>query len=286
MFGVGLSIQARDFKYVFTKPRAILVALIAQLIGLPLIAFALCSLWSLTPALKMGLIILAACPGGATSNFLSYLWRGNVALSLSLTAINSFLTLFTIPLVVNLGLNIFMGKETEIHLPFWDTVIQIFSITLIPATIGVLLKYYRSDWATRIEKPAKYIMLVLLFLVFSIKLFAGKSYGGSGLSMQDFFTLTPYALVQNLCCLCFGYFVLFLAKKEHPTRLTGAIESGVQNTTLAFLIAGTLLDNQEMIKPALIYSMYSFWTACIFAYLSNRHNRPGELPYDMRDFGE
>ena len=280
MFGVGLSIRAKDFSDIFRYPKALCVALGTQLVAIPLIAFSLCILWPLPAPLKVGLIILAACPGGATSGFLTYLWRGNVALSLSLTTINSFLTLFTIPFVVNFGLHFFLGKETEFHLPFWPTVEQIFMITIIPASIGVLVRYFKPDFADWIAKPAKYAMLVLLFLVFVIKTFAGKSVGGSGITFADFYLVTPYALVQNIVCLFTGYIVLYFAGLAHPTRLTGAMESGVQNTTLAFLIAGTLLDNQEMVKPALIYSMFSFWTACIFAYNSNRWARPKEPAYE------
>ncbi|MBK8192069.1 MAG: bile acid:sodium symporter [Lewinellaceae bacterium] len=118
MFGVGLSLTITDFIHIFRHPRAFFTALSAQMIGLPIIAFAISLLMPIPAVLKVGFIILSASPGGATSGFLTYLWRGNVALSLSLTAVNSFLTLFSIPIVVNLGLRVFLGKETELHLPF------------------------------------------------------------------------------------------------------------------------------------------------------------------------
>jgi len=113
---------------------------------------------------------------------------------------------------------------------------------------------------------------VLLGVVFTIKLFGGESSGGSGLTRSDFLLITPFALLQNAACLFFGYFFLKWMGFPHTSRLTAAMESGVQNTTLAFLIASNMLQNQEMVKPALVYSLYSFWTACLFAYSANKLN--------------
>ncbi len=204
-----------------------------------------------------------------------------MALSLSLTAVNSLLTLFTIPMVVNLGLKFFLGRSTELHLPFWDTMSHIFLITIIPATGGLLLRRYFPVFAERVNKPAKYVMLILLGIVFTIKLFASESSGGAGLSVHDFLQITPIALLQNASCLLFGYFFLRWMGLPHASRLTAAMESGVQNTTLAFLIASTMLANQEMVKPALVYSLYSFWTACLFAYVVNRKKNRESVPYEL-----
>ncbi len=240
------------------------------MIGLPIIAFTISLLAPLPGEIKVGLIILAASPGGATSGFLTYLWRGNVALSISITAVNSLLTLFSIPIVVNLGLRVFLGRSTDLHLPFWDTVGHIFFITIIPAMMGILIRRRFPRAAAKISKPAKYIMLVLLAIVFAIKLFAGEKQGGAGLNFSDFWLITPFALLQNASCLFFGYFFMKRMGLPHPSRITAAMESGVQNTTLAFLIASNMLSNQVMVKPALVYSLFSFWTACLFAFVANR----------------
>lgn len=270
MFGVGLSLTFRDFTQVIRHPRGFFTALSAQMLGLPVIAFTISLLVPMPAAIKVGFIILAASPGGATSGFLTYLWKGNVALSLSLTSVNSLLTLFSIPIIVNLGLRVFLGHSSDLHLPFWDTVGHIFFITIIPAMLGILTRRYFPRISERISQPAKYIMLVLLAIVFAIKLFAGEKHGGAGLTLDDFLQITPIALIQNTACLFFGYFFMKYMELPHPSRITAAMESGVQNTTLAFLIASTMLGNQDMVKPALVYSMFSFWTACIFAYTANR----------------
>lgn len=281
MFGVGLSLTVADFVNIVRHPRAFFSALGAQMLGLPVIAFIISLLAPISDVLKVGFIILSASPGGATSGFLTYLWRGNVALSLSLTAVNSFLTLFSIPIVVNLSLLVFLGRETELHLPFWDTVSQIFFITIIPASIGLFVRKQFPVFAEKISKPAKFVMLGLLAIVFAIKMFAGENYGGAGLDWHDFLVITPVALVQNASCLFFGYFFMQYMGLTHTSRLTAAMESGVQNTTLAFLIANNLLANQDMVKPALVYSLYSFWTACLFAYKSNKINGVRTTPTVM-----
>lgn len=286
MFGVGLSLTLTDFLNIIRHPRAFFSALGAQMIGLPIIAFIISLLAPLPAELKVGLIILSASPGGATSGFLTYLWRGNVALSLSLTAVNSFLTLFSIPIVVNIGLRVFMGHETELSLPFWETVSQIFFITIIPAFFGLFVRRRFPVFADKISKPSKYVMLVLLAMVFAIKMFAGESHGGAGLDWDDFVTITPFALIQNAGCLFFGYFFLKYMGLPHSSRITAAMESGVQNTTLAFLIANNLLGDQDMVKPALVYSLYSFWTACLFAYNSNKMNGVRSHPAVMDDDDE
>ena len=126
MFGVGLSLSLSDFMRVVRHPQAFFTALTVQMIALPSIAFVLTAVLPIPVEMKIGFIILAASPGGATSGFLTYLWRGNVALSLSLTAVNSALTLFSIPIIVNLALQLYLGKSTDLHLPFWETVGHIF----------------------------------------------------------------------------------------------------------------------------------------------------------------
>ncbi len=270
MFGVGLSLTFTDFMRVVRHPRAFFTALTVQMVALPSIAFLITFLLPIPAEIKVGFIILAASPGGATSGFLTYLWRGNVALSLSLTAVNSALTMFSIPIVVNMGLRIFLSKSSDLHLPFWDTMGHIFFITIIPAFFGVLLRKMRPVFAERISQPAKFVMLGLLAIVFAVKLFGSQSVGGTGLKADDILLILPIGLLQNVACLLTGYFALRYMRMPHASRLTAAMESGVQNTTLAFLIAGNMLGNAEMVKPALVYSMFSFWTACIFAWVVNR----------------
>jgi bile acid:Na+ symporter, BASS family len=239
------------------------------MIALPIIAFVISSCFDIRPEVKVGLVILAASPGGATSGFITYLFKGNTALSITLTSINSFLTLFSIPFVVNLGLKQFMATEKQFALPFWDTLVEIFLVTIIPATLGILTRVWKEKFATNLAKIIKPILICLLGLVFFIKIFGSKSQGETGLRAAEISEMLPYCLLLNFCCLVFGYFLTSLFKLGHANQLTTAIESGVHNTTLAFLIAGTLLKNPELAKPPLVYAMISFWTALIFCYIAN-----------------
>jgi BASS family bile acid:Na+ symporter len=273
MFGVGLSLSVSDFSRIFRYPKDFFTALGIQMLGLPFIAFLLHGIWSpLADEIKVGFIILAASPGGATSGFLAYLWRANVALSLSITAVNSFLTLITLPVITNFGLYVFLGRTTHFSLPLLQTMGHIFAIAIIPAMLGMFTRHRFPKTAAAISVPAKYVMLALLAVVFFVKLFANPASGGSGLKFEDFLLISPLVILQNGFCLFVGYGVMKWMGAKHTSALTAAFESGVQNTTLAFLIAGTFLQSEEMVKPALVYSLFSFWTACVFAYFSNKMN--------------
>lgn len=270
MVGIGLSLTVSEFKGIFRHPKALVAALFSQMVALPIIAFGIASVSNLSPEIKVGLIILAASPGGSTSGLLTYLLRGNVALSVSLTTINGLLTLFTIPLIVNLALDFYLHTNTTIELPFGDTMIHIFVITIIPASIGIWIRNKKPALAIRIEAVMKNILLVALFSLFAIKMFASKDDGGTGLTWTEAMQIMPYTLALLTACWWFGYYFLRLWGLPPRDRLTAAVESGVHNTALAILIAGTLIKNQEMVKPILIYALISFWLAWLFGYLSNR----------------
>ena len=268
MFGLGLSLNASSFKNIVFKPKAFFVGLGSQMIGLPIIAFILLYFAQLPDAFKVGIMILAACPGGTTSGFVTFLFKGNVALSISLTAINSFLTIFTIPLIVNLSLGFFMQQHAEFHLPILSSVTQIFAVTILPAVLGVLVRSYKPIVAQIVQDKIKYILIVLLAIVYSVKFFASKQYGGTGLSSTEVWLIVPYAFLFNVVCFIFSIGFGKLTKLSLRDAFTIAIEVSLHNTTLALLIGGTLLKNQDMVKPALIYSMFSFWSALLFGFIA------------------
>jgi BASS family bile acid:Na+ symporter len=266
MLGVGLSLTPANFRDLFVYPRSLIVGLSSQIIVLPVIAFIITLFSDLPPAFRVGLIILAACPGGTTSGILTYLFRGNVALSIVFTSINSIITLFTIPLIVNLSLEFYYGKATLIHLSYLETIIQIFSVTIIPAFIGVTIRKLKPQFADKAQKPIRYLLIVALGVIFIIYFFAGSSSGGTGITTGEILNILPWALLLNLLCMLWGYFLGIITGLGKQNSYTIGIEASVHNTTLAFLVAGTLLDNPDMVKPALIYAMFSFWTAVIFSY--------------------
>lgn len=266
MYGLGLTLTLRNFKDIILFPKSFLVGLSIQMLALPIIAFIIVSISGISTPYKVGLIILAACPGGTTSGFITYLFKGNVALSVSLTSVNSILTIFSIPIIVNLTLHYYYGYNTTIHLSVLQTILQIATIAVIPVFLGIYTRYKNATMAIFIEKYLKIAVIVLLALVFSIKFFANKSNGGTEITFAQIVEILPYALFVNIGSLLFAYFMGILLKTGKVNSFTIAIEAAVHNTTLALLITATLLQNNEMSKPALIYAMFSFWTALIFGY--------------------
>ena len=272
MLGVGLSLTLSSFKNIFVHPKPLLIGLSSQLIILPLIAFIISYFSNLSIPLKVGLIILSTCPGGTTSGFLTYLFKGNVALSITFTSINSVLTLFSIPFIVNLSLLFYFGHSTEISLSYLETIIHIFSVTIIPAIIGVLIRNYFPNFADKAQKPIKYLLIAALAVVFVIKLFVGPSHGGTGITVHETLKVLPYALLLNVSLMTWGFTLGRFTKLGLRNAYTIGIEASVLNTTIAFLVAGTLLKNQEMVIPSLIYAMFSFWTAILYTFIIKKRN--------------
>lgn len=270
MFGIGLSQTTSNYKRLFIAPKALLLGLFAQMILLPVIAFLIVAFVNIPPEFKIGFIILSACPGGTTSGLINYIFKGDVALSISLTSINGLLTLLTIPFIVNLGLLFFLKETAKIYLPYTDTIIQIFVVTIIPAMLGLALRMKNERLALKLQRPAKIILTVLLAAVFAVILFAKEDQGGTGITWQQVQAILPYAILLNIIAFFAPYWLVLSAKLKEKTSFTIGIEVTLQNTSLAFLIAGALLDNQDMMKPALVYSLFSFWTTIIFAFIIKR----------------
>jgi len=273
MFGVGLSINFNDLRQIYRSPKALILGLVSQMIILPLIAFLTVAFTDLPATVKVGFIILAACPGGTTSGFVTVLFRGNVALSVSLIAVNSLLTLATIPLLVNLALTVFTGRHSAFELPLVASFLQIFFITLLPAITGVLLRYFKGSIADKIQKPVRTVMIILFAGVYMIIAFAKESSGGSGITGADLWSILPYAVLINLAGFAAGIAMGMFGKTGLRTSWTIGVEVALQNTTLALLVAGTLIQSNEMVKPALVYALFSFWTALLYGVVVKKYNR-------------
>lgn len=267
MMGIGLSLILTDFKKIFNQPRALILALSVQLFIIPVIAFVIAAISELNAAEKVGVVIVSLCASGASSNLLTHLFKGNVALAISMTTLNSFITLFSIPLLSNLTLYLFMGVDKEIHLPVLEAILQIFIITIIPAAIGVYFRRIHENAALNLEKPLKYILTLLLALVFTIKIFFGEKSGGTGISLTETLHIIPYMLLLNFMAMVSGLLIAKYGKLNFKDQFTISIEVGLHNTTLALLIAGTILKSPEMEKPAVVYAMFSFFTAVLFVFL-------------------
>ena len=146
-------------------------------------------------------------------------------------------------------------------------------MTIVPAILGVLVRSYRPEFALKAQRPLKLILLAALGVVFLIKFFATEQSGGSGVTLKEVLTILPFALLQNASSMLWGFRFGKFNKLGERNSYTIGIEAAVQNTTLAFLVAGTLLHNQDMVKPSLIYALFSFWTAIFYTFIIKRSNK-------------
>ena len=183
-FAIGSSLRFADFENIFKKSKPLYLGLFLQMVFLPICAFIIAELTNLTPEEKVGLIIVAICPGGTTSNFISYLIKADTALAVALTAINSLLILLTIPLLSNWAVAVFMGGHTEVSLPILNMVWEVAKIIIIPALLGLFFNRFFPNISLKIRFPLKVINTILLGIVFFIKFFGDKQSGGSGISVD------------------------------------------------------------------------------------------------------
>jgi len=270
MFSVGTSVELKDFRKIFSASKPLFLGLFFQILLLPFIAFIVCVLSPINPLFKLGIMILALCPGGATSNFISYLLDLKTALSLSLTLINSLLILITIPLGVAFFSQYFLGESSNVKLDWLKTIQDISLLILVPVVIGIA---FRQMWPLFIEKTKtllKFGSSFFLGLIFIIKYFAEEEKGGSGLTATETLNILPYVLLVHLLSIFISYFLARRSKIEQFQSITISIEVGLQNTTLALLISSVYLENNELSKPALVYALFSFFTTFLFGYFAKR----------------
>ncbi len=267
MLGMGLSLTPADFKRVVLFPKATFVGLFCQLILLPAMAFLFLLIFPQSPELSVGVMLISFCPGGATSNLISNLARADVALSITLTAIASIITVFSIPLLVNYSMEYFMGEGKYLELPVAKTMIQILAITVIPVSIGMLIRWKYPDFSIRSEKPVKIMSAVFITIII-----AGVYYSERDNLENFFLQVGLITLLINVAILVIGYYFSGLFKLSHPQRAAVAIEGGIQNGTLAITIASSsfLLNNPEMAIPPAVYSLIMFFTGFLAVYVLSR----------------
>lgn len=266
MFGLGLSLTTEDFRRVARSPRAVVVALGLQVLVLPVVAFGLVTVFDVPPLLAVGVMLLAASPGGTTANLFSHLFRGDVALNISLTAINSVLAAFTIPLVTNLAISHF-DAAGELGLQL-GKVLQVIVIVLVPVGIGMLVRRSSPDVARRADRPVR---------IFSIVVLAAVSLGailGERDKLGEY--LRQVGLVTGLFCaasLTIGYAGARLARLGEAQAIATCMEVGIHNTTVALTIALSVLDSTEVAIPSAVYSILMYVLATAFGYVITRGRR-------------
>ena len=266
MFGMGMGLAPSDFRRIIVAPKAKLVGLGCQLIVLPLLAFGLAVGLGLPGDLAVGLILIASCPGGATSNIITHLARGDGALSVGLTAVSSLVTVFTLPLVVGAAIRHFLGENTDLVLPFWKTFAQLLVVTILPVALGMWAKAVRPEWCQRFAKPFNRISLAFLVLVIAVAVAREKDLAG------QFLLAGPAAVALNLTGMAVGFAAAAWFGLGLAQRITISIETGIQNGTLALAIALGLLENSRIAMPAVVYSLMMFASGAVVIYRFGRRS--------------
>lgn len=261
MFGMGLSLVTDDFKRIALYPKATVIGLTNQLIILPVVGFIIVTFLNLEPMVAVGFMLLAACPGGTTSNLIAFMSRGDTALSITLTAISSFISVITIPLVITYSLVYFVGDAQTIELPFLKTIAQILIITVIPVSIGMLIRHFFTDFAIKMDKPMR-IFSTIIFVLIVASIIATNT----EIIRLHFFEFAGISLLLNIATMGIGFFSARFFDLNLPQSISISIESGVQNGTLAIVIATSILKQNDMSTPAAIYSLTMFLTGAFMMW--------------------
>lgn len=267
MFSLGLGLTVDDFRRIFTQPRALLVGVVCHFVILPLACWGLLTVWGMTGVFAVGFMVLAACPTGSTSNLLTYLARGDVALALSFTAVASVATIFTLPLIVTWALGHYLGAARAVNVPVGLMMGQVALVLGVPVSLGMLARHRWGAWALRFEPRATRIATVLFVLI--VVAAVAKNWALLG---DNFTSLAPFAVVLNVGMLCVGFGVAWLARLSRSQSITLGIETAVQNAALALVIASTVLKDDAMAIPGALYGVLMYVGGMVFALTMRRLN--------------
>ena len=262
MFALGLGLTGADFLRVLKQPKDFLVGAISQIILLPIIAFILIKIWPISPELAIGVMIIAAAPGGVTSNILTSFAKGDVALSISLTAIISLLSVITVPFIIITSLNILDLNNVPQNISLANMALSMFLIVTLPVVLGMIIKKILSNFALSFEPIAKKISIFLFVLVLIGAILAERNNVIAYFAQAGLITL-----VLNVVMMIVAFYVAQLLGSGIAQKKCIAIECGLQNGTLAIFVATTLFGGGVYLIPAATYSLIMFATSLIFVFI-------------------
>ncbi|RZJ26311.1 MAG: bile acid:sodium symporter family protein [Haliea sp.] len=266
MFGLGLSLSTQDFSRLLRHPKAVAIALLLQIVVLPAACYGLIVALNVPPLFAVGLMLLAASPGGISANLFSHLFGGNVAMNISLTAINTVLSIVTLPLISNWAIATFAKTGQVVPLQT-GKVVEVILIVLVPVLIGMWVRTWKPGFAARSEKPMKVFSAVVLAVV-AIGALAKEWQALS----TSFAVIGPAVVGFNLISLLAGYYLSRAAGLDKPMATAISYEIGIHNSTLAIFVALAVLDNFQLALPAAIYSVSMYITATLFGLLVLRRS--------------
>lgn len=265
MIGIGMTLTVRDFRQVAVYPKGMIVGTVAQIVLMPLVAFALASMLAVPPAIAVGLVIIAACPGGTTSNLFVLLARGNIALSIVLTVSASLITILTLPLYTNVALQFYMGTEENIVLPVWKTIGMLTGIVLFPVTVGMFVRARKPELARKAESVVSVFGGVVLALLIAVLVYGVRDQFWELLKQAG-----PATVLLNAAGIIIGLLAGRATGLTQRESLAVAVELGVKNGTIALMVTLTLLESSSMSIPAAVYGVLMFPIGFLLAMYGRR----------------
>ncbi len=265
MLGMGLSLEREDFRRVLAYPKAVAVGVLLQMVALPLLGLLVVQLFGMSGALAVGLMVLALSPGGVTSNMITFLARGDVALSVTLTAIVSLAAPFTLPLLLAPAMERMMGASQAVALPIGETIVQLLVITVVPILLGMFIRRAAPRVAARSEGAVKVFSIVILAVII-----AGIIKQNSDRILDFFAQVGLSTLALNVLAMLVGLVGARLAGLDRRQGITVGVEVGIQNGTTALLVTSTILADKVMSIAPAIYSLVMFATGGLFAFIMGR----------------
>lgn len=267
MVALGMTLTTADFRRVFTQRKQVLIGLLCQLVLLPILGFIVAGVFTLPAVYAISIILLAAAPGGATSNLIVHAADGDRALSVTLTAISNMLAWFTIPFLLGIAYTTYGSGTLDIDFPVADTMIQVAVLTVIPVIIGMAIRNWKPEFAEKTKRFSRIFATIFLFLVILALVIQNWD-----VIVNDGPRFAPAFIVLNVTALVVGYIVPKLVKIDEVQTVTIAIETGIQNSTVAITVALTILNNNEMAVIPGLYAIWMYVTGFALAFLMARRN--------------
>lgn len=269
MLGMGLSLTIADFARVFKQPKATLIGLSNQIFVFPALAFLLAIAFNLSTPMAVGLVIIASCPGGPTSNIITQVCKGNLALSVTLTAIVSITSIFTLSFITSYALSFFSTQaDAAIQLPVLETIVQIMLITVIPVSIGMVFRKYKYELTLKMIKPMKIVSTSIFILLFLGVVAINANEIGDALKEVGLVTL-----LLNIGIIASGFLLIRISKLSNKDAIAVGVDGGIQNASVGLVVATTILDNVEMAIPIAAYTIWMYITGGILMWWYSRKGK-------------